>query len=434
MTIRIQHLFVVVLIFAFFASSPARANNSYSNSYFGRHMPEYTYRQFNNSLRQRVRHEAGLDSACASGELFFEHLATHEDPDFSSFAAGDVNSDPVGVIWSQLLLAEQGPTNELRTPDDFRKFHLAITLWNAWYSQPDSGLSPEQRSRMLFDAYRRLKSSSFLVETSGFSPYSKFFYSLFSQIGKQIAADDPAARAFLSDWVQAKVDIGRWEWDPELQEALKDNGVPNSYFPAILNFRPILAAAQKHDEEGMPVLPEWLLADLVARFQNIGSRIGTALLICDPHGNASPSLRMIELARQGKQNAIYLQDPFRWIDIADYLLLSAESLAFPQSATNTYESIDAPGDPVVTAPSVRIPANRRSISDLRGLGFLGTRSPSDMTEEERVAFCVSWQKEAKQVLAQFQYMLNILALSRHSNPDCFVRLWNSKSSEASPDE
>ena len=288
---------------------------------------------------------------------------------------------------------------------------------------------------MLFDAYRHLQASCFLVRASGYSPYSKFFHFLFSQIGEQIAVENPSARSFLSDWVQAKLDISRWEWDPELQESLiKVNGLPDSCFPIILNYRSIYSAPQESMQAAAPVLPEWLLADTVVRFQQIGSRIGTALLICDPHGDATPSPRMIELVNQGQSKTIFLQYPFQWPGVADYLVLSAGSLVSPHSESYKVEYHVASEYAAAQGPSGRVLVNRRSVSDLRGLGFRGVKSLSDMTEEERAAFCASWQKEAKQVLAQFHYMLNILSLSRKANPECFMHLWRSGNSETSSNE
>lgn len=454
-----KHLNLACIFFSliFPALSPAEAevDNSYSNSYFGRQMPEETYHLYRSVLRQIMRQEHDIDTARMHGEAFFDYLATHENPDFASFAAGDVNINPVGVIWSQLELARQGTTNNLRVPEDFRKLYLSIQIWNG---RPDSEFNPELRYRMYFDAFRQLKASSFLVTNTDPKTYSIFFHSLFAQLDKQIEVENPAAKSFMSDWAQAKIDISRWDWDPELQETLiKQHNVPDYYFPAFLKFNPMMAALQERLEEGQTGQYDWLINELIYRIQQVGSLIGSALVICDPNGESTPSRAMVELTSQGKQRSIYLQEPFPWVDVSDYLLGTAESLLAPvahseseimgsnsvaestasdssraeqnavaialsgqdQSVTNGSAGL------AITEQPVRNLARRRTITGLCDLGFPMQSTISGMTEVERASFCNSWPSKSKQVLTQFNYFLNIISLIQSKNPDYISKLWSS---------
>lgn len=411
--------------------SNVSGNDVYDKSYFGRQMSEDTFHLFRGVLRQAYRNEPGLENARVQAEAFFDYLATVEQPEFSSYADGDVNENPVGVLWSQLELAMHGKEYNIRVPNDFRKMQLAMRAWNG---RANSAFVPELRYQLYYEAYRRLDSSAFLLDQAQKSSFSIFYQHLFSQLSKHIGEGDPWAKSFMSDWVQARIEISRLDWDPQLQEALisKHNlpDTPSSWFPVIMRFNSILPGLLDALEDGDTAQYAWLINGLMDRFQSVGSLIGTALYLCDPHGDATPSSASIELANQGRWRNVFVEEPFPWIDVADYLLWLAEiRLIPPESAPKVvvhadeecvYHESDEFEMPATDKPQ------RRTITGLHELGFPVERMVSRMTEQERASFCASWPRQSKEVLAQFRYMMHLINVMQRKNPALISDLWQPK--------
>lgn len=423
---------LLAVIYGLMHSSVSYSANHdvYSKSYFGRQMPEETFVLYRGVLRQIYRLERDIDNARVHAEAFFDYLATAEQPDFSTHAGGDVNVDPVGVLWSQLELAMQGKEYNLRVPDDFRKIALAMRVWNG---RPDSEFIPEMRYQLYYEAYRRLSPSAFLVDSAQKRTYDMFFNNFFSTLNYHIEAGDPWAKSFLSDWVQARIEISRIDWDPHLQEALiskhnlHDDNIP--WFPVIMRFNSILPGLLDALEDGYADQYAWLINGLLDRFQAVGSLIGTALFLCDPHGDATPSSSSMELANQGRWREIFIQDPFPWIGVADYLLRSTEIQMTPpiledgELIFGTHQIGDA-------EPSASDTPQRRTVAGLHELGFPVERVLSRMTEQERASFCATWPGRSKEVLAQFRYMMHLIIIMQSKNPIMISDLWQARIHDA----
>lgn len=409
----------------------ASGNGEYAKSYFGRQMSEDAFRQFRGVLRQFYRNEPGLEDVRVQAEAFFDYLATVEEPDFSAYADGDVNADPVGVLWAQLELAMQGKEVQLRVPNDFRKLQLALQVWNG---RPDSEFVPELRYKLFYDAYRRLGPSALLVDEAKESAYSIFFHRMFEQLRQHVDAGVPWAKSFLSDWVAGKIDIGRLDWDPQLQEALISmhnfSDYPFSWFPVIMRYNAAVSGLYDAWESKTFERYSWIMDGLLDHFQSIGSQIGAALYLCDPDGDGAPSSDAIESANQGRWREAFLQEPFPWVGLADYLLWSAEMSLIPhESGAKDVVLADAAS---VSHESGEIagPATdrlkRRTIAGLHELGFPVETILSRMTEQERISFCETWPEQSKEALAKFRYMLHFIQAMQNKNAGLMHDLWQSR--------
>ena len=187
------------------------------------------------SLDSLIPPTVGIYREYQAARAFLEALGSANRPPLELFAGEDIDANPIAVLWSRVLLAQEGSRVDQSPPADYRTLlfygHIVHPEWpesmRAHVRQHTQADIQQIVSRQFLDQVKQLEPESFLLPyyDAHFSRHSldMFWQFVFGYVHILHRYDPEYTTQFLSDLALLKYPASRLLWDADLHAKLQES-------------------------------------------------------------------------------------------------------------------------------------------------------------------------------------------------------------------
>lgn len=187
------------------------------------------------SIDSLIPPAVGIYREYQAARAFLESIGSTNRPPLELFAGEDIDANPIAVLWSRVLLAQEGSHVDQSPPADYRALlfygHIVYPEWpesmRTHVRQHTQADIQQIVSRQFLDQVKQLEPESFLLPyyDAHFSRHSldMFWQFVFGYVHILHRYDPAYTTQFISDLSLLKYPVSKLLWDAELHAKLQES-------------------------------------------------------------------------------------------------------------------------------------------------------------------------------------------------------------------